>query len=654
MLAALINGFVVSVPLAGFVWMALRVSRRWVNAATRYAIWWILLALVVCLPCRYVSFRPSPHYARIAATSAALPPTAIAQRLPVYSHSVRADTPRFPVRVVPGAWPAWIVAAWAIAAFAMLLRLIVSYGLLWKMKRQAVDAPEVVAALAQSSLERLGVMRRVRVAVVDDTVSPMVAGPFRPTILLPAVMLESLDATEIEQICLHEAAHLARRDDWALMVQRLIEVVFTPHPVVRWIAGRINLEREIACDDLVISVTGSARPYAACLTRIAELAGGFSGSPAAAAVSDERSHLTCRVETLLDKTRHAGTRLLGARLAVLVCGLALLTFLAARITPGVVVFTAAPRTIVARAAVPALPAVAQELVAQARPATRPPAATPAPTPVAQVRITVSVTDAMNRFVAGLEATAFHVFENGVEQKIVDFTAQKQPVSVAIVWDENSELRDLRNYLAQLETIYKPSFPEVRVVEMQIAEIENRALPVIDVPGSQVSVIRVDENQSLADGLESALEQFRGTPSQQTAVMLVFDSASWADERSTERIKALIGAAGVPVYGLGLVGPPSGSVGIPRIYNGREKTFFFSSFNGASPTGALPFVQDSIVTAQQAPARIATLTTQLVNRYFIGYVRSGSPEPGTYQAVDVRLTPPVGLPQLTARVATGGR
>src|ERR1700733_5968014 len=200
LLAALINGFVVSVPLVAIVWLVLSVSRRWVNAATRYAIWWILLALVVCLPFRYVASRRSPHYEPIAATQAALPAPVIAQAPSVSSNSSRlasAETPRFPLRVTPGPWAAWIIAVWAIAAFVMLLRLFVSYALLWKMKRQAADAPEVVAALAQSALGRLGVTRRVRVAVIDNAVSPMVAGPFRPTILLPAVMLTSMRDAEI-------------------------------------------------------------------------------------------------------------------------------------------------------------------------------------------------------------------------------------------------------------------------------------------------------------------------------------------------------------------------------------------------------------------------------------------------------------------------
>ena len=100
----------------------------------------------------------------------------------------------------------------------------------------------------------------------------MVAGLRRPSILIPARLLDELEEAELDQIGLHEAAHLARRDDYALLFQRVIEALFALHPVVRWIARQIDLEREIACDDLVVEATGRPRSYASCLTRVVELA----------------------------------------------------------------------------------------------------------------------------------------------------------------------------------------------------------------------------------------------------------------------------------------------------------------------------------------------------------------------------------------------
>ena len=143
--------------------------------------------------------------------------------------------------------------------------------------------------------------------------------------MFPASLLDELDAQELEQIGIHEAAHLFRGDDYALLLQRTLEAIFALHPVVRWISRRIDLEREIACDDFVIASTNNPQPYAACLARVVELTGGIRVTPIATSAAD-RSHLARRVDTLLDNTRHSGTRLLGIRLALATIGLAAMSW----------------------------------------------------------------------------------------------------------------------------------------------------------------------------------------------------------------------------------------------------------------------------------------------------------------------------------------
>jgi erythromycin esterase-like protein len=91
-----------------------------------------------------------------------------------------------------------------------------------------------------------------------------------------------------------------------------------------------SLEGEIACDDFVVEATGQARSYAACLTRVVELSGGVRASLAAVAATEERSHLGRRVEMLLDRRHHTGTRLLKARLAAIAGALMALAWIAAK------------------------------------------------------------------------------------------------------------------------------------------------------------------------------------------------------------------------------------------------------------------------------------------------------------------------------------
>src|SRR5439155_16364025 len=93
-------------------------------------------------------------------------------------------------------------------------------------------------------------------------------------VILPAKLLDAFQETELDHVLLHELAHIARRDDWTNPAARLASALFVFHPAALWVLRRIDREREISCDDWVVSMTGSARPYATSLTRLFELCRG--------------------------------------------------------------------------------------------------------------------------------------------------------------------------------------------------------------------------------------------------------------------------------------------------------------------------------------------------------------------------------------------
>ena len=112
--------------------------------------------------------------------------------------------------------------------------------------------------------------RRVKFLVSDDVRVPTALGFFRPAVLLPAWALRDLSPDELKGIVLHELAHLRRWDDWTNLAQKFVEALFFFHPAVWWIDSRLALERELACDDMVLEQTASARTYAASLVSVAE------------------------------------------------------------------------------------------------------------------------------------------------------------------------------------------------------------------------------------------------------------------------------------------------------------------------------------------------------------------------------------------------
>jgi hypothetical protein len=127
-----------------------------------------------------------------------------------------------------------------------------------------------------------------------------VLGLQRPCIALPRALVEALTIGELDQVILHEHAHVQRRDDWLRLVQTLLLSVMSVHPAALFVSRALNREREMACDEWVVARTGSPRAYARCLARAAEVRGRMkSQSALAPALFGTRHDLVRRVDRLL-------------------------------------------------------------------------------------------------------------------------------------------------------------------------------------------------------------------------------------------------------------------------------------------------------------------------------------------------------------------
>jgi hypothetical protein len=60
-------------------------------------------------------------------------------------------------------------------------------------------------------------------------------------------------------------------------VQQLLRTAVGWHPAIWWLERQMELEREVACDEITVALTGSAKQYAACLAALAALPGDQGG-----------------------------------------------------------------------------------------------------------------------------------------------------------------------------------------------------------------------------------------------------------------------------------------------------------------------------------------------------------------------------------------
>ena len=297
-LIAVLNSLWQAAALALLVLLALRFAPR-LNAATRFAIWWATLFVVVGLPAGPRLAATAREWSEPATLKLTHPryapppgPTLLVQLAPLVT-----------VEHDKGAkWPVWVAAAWGLTLLYRLAQLFLSYLYLHRLKRRASVSPEALPAMGRSALSLIS----------SDLDSPIAVGFAPPAVILPASLPAQLSREEMDHVMLHEAAHLARWDDWSNLLARLVGAVLGLHPVALWILRRIEIEREAACDDWVVARSRSARPYAQSLVRLYELR--FAQRPSvqeellASGILGSRSRLGERIETLLRKGRDFAPR----------------------------------------------------------------------------------------------------------------------------------------------------------------------------------------------------------------------------------------------------------------------------------------------------------------------------------------------------------
>jgi beta-lactamase regulating signal transducer with metallopeptidase domain len=172
----------------------------------------------------------------------------------------------------------------------------------------------ILAILARLR-QQLRLRRPIQLLVPESAISPWSIGYLKPAIVLPSDLTSHLDEDELTQVLAHELAHVARYDDWAIALQRLLRALFVFHPVVWFVNRRIDIEREIACDDRVIAHWERSE-YASCLTKVAELVQLNDSFAVALPLLASKSSLTRRIETMLDTRRSHVPALSIARVSI--------------------------------------------------------------------------------------------------------------------------------------------------------------------------------------------------------------------------------------------------------------------------------------------------------------------------------------------------
>lgn len=236
-----LNSIPVGLAIVFLAWLGLKAFSRQ-GSRVRFAVWFLALLGIVAVP--FVpSIRPEPKAA--ATLHAGI--------------------------TMSGMWAEMILGVWIAVVSLASVRLLYGIGKLWAIKRKAKYIGLVSLPLeAQCAIAEFRSARPVEICISHQVRIPTAVGFLKPTVLLPEWALTDLSEQDLTAVLLHELAHLRRLDDWTNLTQKIFGAMFFFHPAIWWVDRRLALEREMACDELVLAKTGNHHAYAECLVSLAE------------------------------------------------------------------------------------------------------------------------------------------------------------------------------------------------------------------------------------------------------------------------------------------------------------------------------------------------------------------------------------------------
>jgi len=306
------------------------------------------------------------------------------------------------------------------------------------------------------------------------------------------------------------------------------------------------------------------------------------------------------------------------------------------------------------------------------------------TGVELINVTATVIDAQGRFVPGLKAEDFEVYEDGKLQTISQFDSERVPVSLGIALDTSGSMagekiaaaqgavnRFLYDLLGDQDEVFLYRFDSR--VDLVSGWTEDRRSV-----GRMLGSIRPNGGTAMYDAVAAAVPMAQSGTRRKKALLLISDGNDQNSSTGVDQVQRLIRESEVLVYAIGIDASGSspssyssaassssaGQVGTPPL-NPQPSAFpgarkipqptsqpssppppipgsRRSSSEGRLNVNALRSITDDsggrteiVLSPRDLDPATAGIASELSRQYFLGYSTS-SPKDGRWHTIDVRV------------------
>jgi len=244
--------------------------------------------------------------------------------------------------------------------------------------------------------------------------------------------------------------------------------------------------------------------------------------------------------------------------------------------------------------------------------------------VKMIEVPVNVTDEFGRPVRGLPQSAFRVFDDDVEQRVVAFSNTDAPISAGVVFDTSGSMRNrLVQSRAAVDQFFGGSMAGDEYFLVRFADAPEMVVPLTrstDEVSSHLTDLQAHGWTALIDAVYRSVGEMRRATNSRHVLLVLSDGADNNSRYSEGELTSRLREADVRIFAIGLFERPR------LLERLAEET-----------GGGVIWVHKM----GELPEAMEKLSLQIRNEYVLGYF-SSAPNDGRYHRVRIEVQPPVGV------------
>ena len=243
---------------------------------------------------------------------------------------------------------------------------------------------------------------------------------------------------------------------------------------------------------------------------------------------------------------------------------------------------------------------------------------------------------------------FRIFEDSVEQEVVNFSSEDVPISIGVIFDVSGSMANKINKSREAAVqFFKTANPQDEFFLVSFnerAELTSVFTNSVEDLQSRMAFMAAKGRTALLDAIYLGLSQLRGAHNAKRALLIISDGGDNHSRYSESDIKRLVKESDSQLYAIGIFDPLGYRNRSPEELNGPSLLSEITDM-----TGGRVFAVENL---NDLPDIAAKIGMELRNQYVLGYRPSNKNHDARWRKIKIKLRPPKGLPPLNIFARTG--